>query len=335
MTAAQPPPSPRKSWWEWPNFLALDAVAVALVWMPLMARSAGARLRDGEYVVLACGIWCVYMLDRMLDGLTRSGMHRRRHEFAARWWRPLAFCVAAAAGVAAWHAANAIPEIVMFAGLNFCIALAVYFGVTLASRSKWPGLMGAGTLSGLLAVALMQGAALTPENSVLQIWRAIMSGFIITLLYMCLRQTGTPAPWTLPRKMLGGWLFAVGTSLAPFVHKEMWRELFLGSPVVLFGCVCAFNSLAIRLWERSEPDFEERVLQRMLPWMLTTVAAGAFMECAGPDTWSRPVFIASGVAALLLLGLHTRGSRIPLAARRALADLAVLLPGAVMLTLPR
>ncbi len=259
------PSNASRPWWIWFNILGLDAVITALLWLPLLGRASGAHLIHGEYVVLGCSVWGIYALDRLFDGTTDSGMSGERHRFAARNFKFILTGAVAAAALSAWFLAFRVREIVLFAGLKLVIAVAVYYAVTWLSRRNWPGLLGAGTLSGLLAVAYMQGTASAGGPLWAQLWRAVLAGFLITVLYIAVRHPETPAPWSLPRKLLGGWLFATGTALAPYAHIEMWRDLLLGAPVVLFGAVCALNSLGIRLWERTSPNLEDILLSRLYP----------------------------------------------------------------------
>jgi hypothetical protein len=318
-----------RPWWVWVNVLGLDAVAAALVWLPLFANAVGARLVPAEYVVLGCAVWCVYVADRILDGSMSGGMSGERHRFAARQWVPLAAGMAAAAGVSVWLLGWHIQTIVSAWGLKLTVGIALYFVLTWVSRREWAGLTGAASLGGLIAVGLMQGTAsglIWP-----QLWRGALAGFILTVLYLSVRQPGAPAPWTLPRKLLGGWLFAMGTALAPHAHKEEWTELLFSNPVLLFGAVCALNSLAIRLWEKSHQDFEHTLLEKLYPWMVVTIGVGAGMLWITSDAFSRPLVMACGIAAVLLLAIHLFRFRLPVSVCRALADGAVVVAALAML----
>jgi hypothetical protein len=257
-----------------------------------------------------------------------GGLRGERHQFAARRWLPLGIGIACASGVSAWLLAWRVQEIVGIWGLKLLAGIAFYFGVTWLSRRQWAGLVGAGSLGGLIAVGLMQGTA-TGEVWP-QMWRGALAGFILTTLYLSVRHPGAPAPWTLPRKLLGGWLFAMGTALAPHAHMEMWAELLFSNPVLLFGAVCAMNSLGIRLWEKAHPDFEHSLLEKLFPWMLITIGAGAAMQWTIADAYSRPLLMACLVAVVLLLTVHLLRSRIPVSVCRALADTAVIVAALAM-----
>lgn len=79
-----------RSW----HLLSLDAPTVALVWLFAFAWAARITLPIWIPIVLACGTWGVYLLDRILDA--RSALYhnqvselRQRHIFHWRWRRIL------------------------------------------------------------------------------------------------------------------------------------------------------------------------------------------------------------------------------------------------------
>jgi hypothetical protein len=78
-------------WW---HLLSLDAPTVAVVWLLAFAWTAGVTLPVWIPVVLACGTWGVYLLDRILDA--RSALKRNqwsllrlRHMFHWRFHKVL------------------------------------------------------------------------------------------------------------------------------------------------------------------------------------------------------------------------------------------------------
>jgi hypothetical protein len=334
MTESSAAPHPRRPWWTGGHLLGLEAVVAALVWMPLFAMVAGVRLRSGtlpippEYLLLGCAVWFVYTADRLLDGLMHRGPREARHLFAVRCWPLNSVAMVGAAAVCTWLLGWHTREIVLDWGLRFSAAVLVYFVVTWASRQPWCGLTFAGGMAGLLVLSLMQNAG---QMVWPQAWRGVIAGFLLTIVCLAVRHPGMPAPWTLPRKLFGGLLFATGTALVPYAHSERWPQLLSDSTVLLFGAVCALNSLSIRLGERQAPTLEDSLLAKLQPWMLLTVAAGAGMEFSAADKWSRPLFMAEGAAALLLLALHLMRHRCTPDRFRLLADAAVILPGAAVL----
>jgi len=83
-------------WW---HLLSLDAPTVAVLWCWFFAVSFGVRLGWIVLPTLALGTWCVYVADRLLDGLHTHdlGLLRERHWFYLRHRRffTIAWVVAA------------------------------------------------------------------------------------------------------------------------------------------------------------------------------------------------------------------------------------------------
>lgn len=330
MSAPSPPPSPPRPWWLWGHVLGLDAVLAALAWLPLLAQSVSVKLhaRGGfpfapEYLLLGCAVWIVYVADRMLDGRMHNGPRRERHVFAALHWKVLVVALLAAAGVCEWLLGWHVREIVLRWGLKFSAVVAIYFTLTWLSRQAWAGAVASGGLAGLLALGFLQNATgmVWP-----QMWRGAVAGFLITVVVFTLRHPAAPAQWALPRKIFGGLLFAAGVALIPYAHSERWPQLVTDSPVLLLGLVCALNSLGIWLWENGAADYERRLLTALYPWMLLTAVAGAGMEYFTSNAMLQPPFLACGLAALLLLALHSLRGKLSAGLLRTLADAAVILP---------
>jgi hypothetical protein len=82
--------APRKPFWLLPNLLSLDAPLVAVVWLWMFAKTWGVNYHPGHgYVVLALGVWVLYVADRLLDATLHgdSPRCRARHQFHRRHWR--------------------------------------------------------------------------------------------------------------------------------------------------------------------------------------------------------------------------------------------------------
>ena len=310
MSALPPPPATvRLPWWRWINWLALDAVAVSVAWLPVFAHLTGARLTAVNTGALAAAVWLFYMADRMLDGLTghsRGG----RHQFAGRQAGWLLALMAAVAVSTGWWVLAEMRYITVQAGLWVAMAGLLYFGIVAASRWKPVSQV---LLLGLSMVMIM--GLVQKENHIaagIQLWRAMAAGTLLTMLYFGLRQHFDPPPWTLVKKGMGGYLFALGVALGPFSNLLDWDGLVGSAPVLLFAGACTLNSLGIRLWETpTANDPESRLLRRLYPWLLAAIGFGALAEGWGADAWSRPVL---GGVALCVAGfsvLHLLRHRWP------------------------
>jgi hypothetical protein len=124
-------------WWLWWNILSLDAPMVAVAWALVFAKSAGVALPRVEIVVLACVVWLIYTVDRLLDGRwpTRDDTGafgsplRQRHFFHRIHGQVIAWV---AAGVAAFTAILAFAQI----GQQV-LKLAVPVGLILVLYMAW------------------------------------------------------------------------------------------------------------------------------------------------------------------------------------------------------
>ncbi len=277
----------------WVNGLALDAVAVAVAWQAVFAKMVGARLTLVDSGVLAAAVWLIYMADRWSDARLGYGSGAR-HAFAGRhghWLLPLMLLVAL--GAATW-AGMRMRWITMHAGLWVLVGVALYALILAASRWK----QGSGGIllmvTAFMAIGLVQGE----ENGspAVQLWRAIAAGTLLTNVYFGLKFHFDPPPWVMVKKVLGGYLFAMGAALAPFAHLQDWDGLLRGGPVILFAGACALNSMGIRVWENAgKAGPELRLLGKLYPWLLGAIAAGALAQAWAADQWARPVLV--GVAA--------------------------------------
>lgn len=298
--------------------LGLDAVAVALVWLGIFAQVTGARLGAVNYGVLGVAVWIVYLADRLADGWSGTGT-QSRHQFAVRHCRIL-IPVMLGFGVAAciW-ALFSMRWITVAGGLWVGVAVVGYFSLLAASRVPAMSqtlLMG---VSALLIMALLQEGP--GEAAGIQIWRAGAAGVILTVLYFGLRHTWNPPPWTLTKKCLGGYLFAVGVGLGPYSHLQQWGDLLHGAPILLFGGACALNSVGIRLWEsRDSPSPEGILLLRVYPWLLGAVGVGAVVQSLTADDWSRPPLLAVAFCAACYALIHFNRLRWPGLANYLVAD---------------
>lgn len=73
---------PGVSWWLWPNVLAFDAPAVAVIWQRFLADVFKITVPVAASIVLGLVVWAIYLTDRRLDG-QRVGITRPRHAYAA------------------------------------------------------------------------------------------------------------------------------------------------------------------------------------------------------------------------------------------------------------
>lgn len=314
-----PLPAPhRHLWWHRFNWLALDAVLVAVAWLPVFGKMTGARLTMVNTVVLGGVVWLVYMLDRLLDSRVTQN-RQQRHHFAGRHWKWLLPLLLVVGNGIVYLALYRMRWITVQAGLWIGAAVLMYFIVVAASRWKavsQPLLL---LMSSLMILGLVQGEQ--QGTAGLQLWRAVAVGTIATVLYFGLRFHYDPPPWTLVKKGMGGYLFALGVAVAPFSHTQDWLGLLRSAPVMLFAGACALNSLGIRLWEAGTPeDPESALLRRIYPWLLAAVGFGALAQAFGADPWTRPMLLGVAVCVAGFGAMHWGHRRWPSAMCGVTAD---------------
>jgi len=113
-------------WWLWPNVLALDAPAVAVVWQQFLGRAFGVAVPAAALFVLGLTVWGIYLADRWWDA--RSGTaNQPRHAFAAA--NPGLIGVSIVALLAAAGFAFTLPISYLVAGALLGALVAVYFGL--------------------------------------------------------------------------------------------------------------------------------------------------------------------------------------------------------------
>lgn len=342
MTAASLPPPARLPWWRWINLLALDAVAVALVWQRVFAEMAGTRVERVEMAALGVAVWAVYGADRLLDSRLPPDEHafQERHRFAARqarWLIPLTLLLLS---LVLWWSLYAMRQSVLFEGVHLAVLVGVYFGILAFSRwgvTSMTVLLGlTPILAGVLLAPLLIDAGLAVRGQAggevsVQWWRAAAAALLVLVPFSGFLKgggAGTRPPWTLFRKVMGGFLFARGVALAPLMHFERGAESLWSAPVMLLAGACAMNSLGIRLWEyRERMDLENQRLRRFYPWIGVVVGCGALSEAVVADDWTRPVLLATAACAAGLTALNALRSRLSAPVMLALADGMVLAAG--------
>ena len=135
-----------------PNFLALDAPAVAAVWQRFLGARFGTPVPWCATVALTAVVWCVYLADRRLDA-SRGDLDADRHRIAVRF--PHAFIgLAIASFLIAAAAVSHLPASYLAVGSWVGAGVAAYLAaVHLAPGATARGakelLVGAGFAAGV------------------------------------------------------------------------------------------------------------------------------------------------------------------------------------------
>ncbi len=259
------------------NKLSLDAPLVAMTWQWAFSDAAGVRLGWEYYLILGGSVWCVYVLDRVIDGLFMSpdGPATPRHEFAQRHPGALfLLCVAT----------------------TFLMVVLSLFLLPLRVLSNW--------------IALALG----------------VTGYFIVVHGL------RPARMVIAKEILVAFLFAGGSAIFVLstqpLHGMAVLPPFFGAFLLFFG-----NASSISIWERAfdrssrqssiAVDFPRLI--HLLPWYLAVLGGLAFLApILGVGSWR--IGASVGTGSMLLWTLDRLGSRLGLAEKRELADLALLSP---------
>ena len=115
-------------WWLWWNILSLDAPTVAVVWALLLARPSHMRLRAADEIVLGLVVWCIYISDRLFDGLksTNRRVLRERHLFCAKHLAALTWLLLLAAIAVLWMTADFLAAREVRAGMKLAATIGAY-----------------------------------------------------------------------------------------------------------------------------------------------------------------------------------------------------------------
>jgi hypothetical protein len=115
-------------WWLWPNLLALDAPAVAVVWQRFLAARLGVAVPWTGTLPLGITDWGVYLADRWLDARRGEATElAERHRFAGRHPWLIAGLAALALATAGVLALVVLPLQVDAAGVAVGVVMAAYF----------------------------------------------------------------------------------------------------------------------------------------------------------------------------------------------------------------
>jgi hypothetical protein len=282
------------------HLASLDAPTVALAWAFSFAWAAGTHLQPLAAVVIALGVWTVYVGDRLLDARTALLLHaehrlRERHYFHWRHRRvfvPLAVVAGAAAAVLVL---GCIPVVARERDSVLAAASLAYFArvhqsqLSAARRTRpfFPPLV---TKELLVGVLFAVGCALPTLGAV----------------------------WA-----------------APSITRWAARSILIGC-VAFFAALAWLNCHAIERWEteaRRETGAERRSGHSLILFAIVLAAFGLGAALLLSFTHPRPaLLLAAAALSSLLIALldHLRAQLVPVTLRAAI-DLVLLAPAIAIL----
>ncbi|MCP5535061.1 MAG: hypothetical protein H7A51_02375 [Akkermansiaceae bacterium] len=299
--------------WLLPNLLSVDAPLVAVAWMWMLAQALRVEyIQTAAWIVLPTSIWCVYVLDRLIDGWVHPGVRASspRHIFHWRWRWPLLAAALIAGGVSIYYAMFVLSRSIFSAGLVAALLCGFYFVLAFIRTGDVP--YAKNFIAGMI-FAMGIGIPVNAANATLLVTD------LNDVLY-AFRHTGmVDATWNFGRMVLS-------TMIVIFVHcREVW----------VFGLLCMMNITAIDLWEKAAGSVDEHAVDRheqTLTLGLIILAGGSLVFAAMyADQYSKPFFYAVMVGAAGLQVINHYRDRFSMNSLRVLADVALLVPVPIFL----
>lgn len=307
----------RYPYWLWPNLLSLDAPLVAVAWAWMFAQTVQVRYVEScSYWLLAGAIWCVYVVDRLLDvWRNKKDVEKmsRRHQFhwKFRWLLLLGVSVVAWKGV---HGVLYVAsDALLTAGIGGVFLVLLYF---------------------ILALLNFEGRVAYVKNFLAALIFAY--GVAATVLVEMIQLPGSFSEFYYQLEMVGEPGYAEVTEYQVFKSfivnaLDGVKVVFLGSVfVILFATLCYWNITGIDLWEASESADSEEESERYGA-MLSSGLIGLVGICVAVaamwlNEYERVYVYAIMVSCAVLHWVNRRREVFYLSALRVLADVALLVP---------
>ena len=294
--------------WLLPNLLSIDAPLIAVAWMWMLARALRVEyIQTAAWWVLPSSIWCVYVMDRLLDGWSHPEVRKSspRHWFHWKWRWVLFTTAIIAGGVSVYYALYVLSRSMFSAGVVALLLCGFYFALAYFRGQEVP------YAKNFLAGMIFAMGVGIPVNAA---GASLLVTDLSDVIY-AFRNTGLQdAVWNLGRMVLS-------TVIVIFYQcTAVW----------VFGLLCMMNITAIDLWEKAETAQDEETAyghEATLTLGLIILAGGALVFAATQaDEYSKPFFYAVMVAAATLQIINHYRERFSMNALRVLADVALLVP---------
>jgi hypothetical protein len=134
----------------------------------------------------------------------------------------------------------------------------------------------------------------------------------------------------LPKEIAVGLFFSAAVFIPSIAREPSLRATLLPA-AILFAALCSLNCLFIYAWEHDHPSNTPAhrstrfAIAHLAALAITTAVAGAGLTLLAP-TPAKPIAAGCASAAVLLLALDRKRSRLSRIGQRAAADLALLTP---------
>jgi len=280
--------------WLLPNLLSLDAPLVAVAWMWMLAQALRVEyIPFTSWWVLPLSVWCVYVLDRIIDNWVSPEVRKSspRHSFHWRWRWPLLVASIAAAALCMYEALYVLPRSMFSAGLVLMVLCVLYFALAWVRTGEVPYVKN--FLAGMI-FAMGVGIPVNAANA------SLLVADFNDVIY-AYRNTGiVDALWNFGIMML---------RTLDITAIDLWEKA-----------------------DATDSEDTIYSNEATLTLGLIVLAGGSLVFAAMyADEYSKPFFYAVMVAAALLQVINHFRDRISMNTQRVLADVALLVPLPVFL----
>ena len=340
--------------WLWIHILSLDAPIVAISWARLFAESIGIkRLLPGVYTLLFFAVWVIYLVDRLIDTAPWKAAlpDTARHRFYRRfWWTMLGLTFVCSGVIVAltigdlFGGDDAVPGGIVGSGLLLSVVVVVYFALRLAANR----------IANAIVVMATGCAIAGGIRYVVYIPPFLLATFLALVAACaigCLRFRAA-----LPREILCGVIFALGTALPVYWHVSDSQFPF-GHPVfslppellfdsrtlfnldtLMFAILCALNCVGVSIWEKNADanGRDPNAIAQYAPGIerqygvflifLFCLAISFLVDFSSETVPARHVPLAVMLSVGSLFAIHHFRTRLQTVTVRLLADIALLWP---------
>ncbi len=325
------PETSRIPWWLWPQVLCLDAPAVAVAWMAVLAHGHHLNLPAAFYWGLALVTWMVYLLDRTADAI--SGRLAQplsaRHAFCLQHAGKILWGVLPLAVITTgWIALTQLPVGLLGQGMLLSLCGTIYLASYSTRRQSSLHLV-------LLLLAMIIGVAM------IELWRApsLLRGMALLILLIVIISVRRQHPQQgssklLPKEVLASLLFALGSSAGVHFWTPTEHGLFCVETLLMWG-LFAFNMLSIVRSEQitgqhcdpqSSLALNANWSRASLLLGLVLIASCAWQLIYAGNDGVRHTALLAGLSSALLISLHQAARKLPTELFHLLADAALLAP---------
>lgn len=323
----------RYPYWLYANLLSLDAPIVATVWVWIFAKTLRVmHVADSSYWMLAGTVWCIYVLDRIVDVWKRGGSqstvvteadgedieHETRHVFHWRNRNWLLMLVGIVLIVLGYSAFNVTSDALLTAGVAGGGFLLLYVLVSKIDRGPVAYLK-----NFVSALTFAYGVAATVSVESMELRMSV--GDLCYHFSQIFEGHSNGAVGLGPAIS-----YLIYNVVSEMIFHTWSLVLFSSWLPLLFAGLCYGNIMAIDLWEhsrRSENPEEKQRCENILSIGLVVLIAAAFVLAATTMTeLERPFVYAIMISAALLQMINKKRSHFYLDALSVLVDLAMIVP---------